>query len=83
MTALKELQKDYVKLLIHEGVNLQPGQRLVITCPVEEAWFARLCAAEAYDAAQRRANHASPTGQVMTSRCPGCRLTPSWISNFT
>ena len=53
MTNLKELQKDYVKLLIHEGVNLQPGQRLVITCPVDEAWFARLCAAEAYDAGCR------------------------------
>ena len=49
MTDLKELQRDYVKLLIHEGVNLQSGQRLVITCPVDEAWFARLCAAEAYD----------------------------------
>lgn len=48
MTDLKALQRDYVRLLIHEGVNLQPGQRLVITCPVDEAWFARLCAEEAY-----------------------------------
>lgn len=48
MTDLKALQRDYVKLLIHEGVNLQKGQRLVLTCAVDEAWFARMCAEEAY-----------------------------------
>ncbi len=48
MNDLKLLQKDYVRLLIHEGVNLQSGQDIVITCPVDQAWFGRLCAEEAY-----------------------------------
>ncbi|MCD7853776.1 MAG: aminopeptidase [Oscillospiraceae bacterium] len=44
------LCRAYARLLIREGVNLQPGQRLVLTCPVERADFARLCAEEAYAA---------------------------------
>lgn len=50
MKHLKELQKEYAKLVISEGVNLQKGQRLVINCPVEGAFFARLCAEAAYEA---------------------------------
>lgn len=50
MTDFESLQREYVQLLIREGVNLQPGQRLVLSCPVEQAAFARLCAAEAYSA---------------------------------
>lgn len=50
MTDLEALQRDYVRLLICEGVNLQPGQRLVLSAAVEQAAFARLCAEEAYDA---------------------------------
>lgn len=47
---IEELKQEYAKLLIREGINLQKGQRLAITCPVECADFARLCAAEAYAA---------------------------------
>ena len=32
---------------------MQKGQDLVIACPVECAWFARLCAGAAYDAGCR------------------------------
>ena len=50
MKHLKELQKEYARLVISEGVSLQKGQRLVINCPVEGAFFARLCAEAAYEA---------------------------------
>ena len=50
MALLDKLKRQYARLLIREGVNLQPGQRLVLTSPVEAAEFARLCAGEAYDA---------------------------------
>ncbi len=53
MNDLDALQRDYVRLLIREGVNLQPGQPLVMSCPVDQAWFARLCAEAAYDAGCR------------------------------
>lgn len=50
MKNLRELQKEYADLVIENGLNLQKGQRLVITCPVEGAYFARLCAKSAYEA---------------------------------
>ncbi len=45
--------KSYAKLLIEVGVNLQKGQSLVISSPVDCAPFARLCASAAYDAGCR------------------------------
>lgn len=50
MNDLETLKKEYARLLVRSGVNIQKGQRLAITCPVECAPFARLCAKEAYDA---------------------------------
>ncbi len=47
------LRRDYARLLVREGVCLQPDQTLVISCPVDQAWFARLCAEAAYDAGCR------------------------------
>ena len=44
---------EYAKLLVRKGVNVQKGQTLVIGCPVDCAAFARLAAAEAYDAGAR------------------------------
>ena len=46
---MDKLQK-YVKLLVNVGVGLQPGQKLVINCPVDLAYFGRLAMKEAYDA---------------------------------
>lgn len=45
--------EEYAKLLVEVGINIQKGQNLVIHCPVECAWFARLCAKAAYAAGGR------------------------------
>ncbi len=45
--------EEYAKLLVEVGINIQKGQNLVINCPVECAWFARLCAKAAYAAGCR------------------------------
>ena len=50
MKKLDELKKDYAELLVRSGINVQKGQRVVITCPVEGADFGRLCVKAAYDA---------------------------------
>ena len=47
---LEEKLREYARLLARVGLNLQKGQRLVISSPVECAFFARMCAQEAYDA---------------------------------
>lgn len=44
---------EYARLLVRVGLNVQKGQTLIIACPVDCAWFARLCAQEAYDAGCR------------------------------
>lgn len=49
----EEKLREYAALLIQVGLNVQKGQTLVISSPVECAWFARMCAAEAYDAGCR------------------------------
>ncbi len=45
--------REYAKLLIEVGLNVQPGQTLLIQSPVDCAPFARLCADAAYDAGCR------------------------------
>lgn len=46
---MEEKLREYAKLLIEVGLNVQKGQTLVLTCPVDCAYFARLCASAAYD----------------------------------
>ena len=46
---MDEKLREYARLLVRVGLNVQPGQRLVISSPVECAFFARLCAEEAYE----------------------------------
>ena len=41
--------QEYARLLVQVGLNVQKGQTLVISSPVECAFFARLCAKAAYD----------------------------------
>ncbi len=53
MKELSKLKQDYADLIIKMGLNIQKGQRLLITCPVEGADFARICAKSAYDAGCR------------------------------
>ena len=40
--------EKYAKLLISVGINAQPGQTLVIRCPVDKAPFARMLVSKAY-----------------------------------
>jgi aminopeptidase len=47
------LLEKYAELAIHVGLNLQPGQRLVIRAPIEAAPFVRLAVASAYRAGAR------------------------------
>ena len=50
MRFMDEKLREYARLLVRVGLNVQPGQRMVISSPVECAFFARLCAEEAYEA---------------------------------
>ena len=50
MKNIEELKRSYARLLIRAGINIQKGQRLAVSCPVECADFARLCVEEAYEA---------------------------------
>ncbi len=47
---MEERLQEYARLLVRVGLNVQKGQRMVISAPVECAAFARLCAREAYGA---------------------------------
>ena len=48
-----EKQKEYARLLMEMGLNVQKGQTVLIRTPVEAVAFARLCAEAAYDAGCR------------------------------
>lgn len=41
--------QEYARLLVEFGVNIQEGQKLMITCAVEHRAFARLCMDIAYE----------------------------------
>ena len=45
---MEQKLQEYARLLVQVGLNVQKGQNLVISSPVECAFFARMCAAEAY-----------------------------------
>lgn len=49
----QEKIERYAALLVGVGVGLQPGQNLVIDCPLEAAPFGRACAAAAFQAGAR------------------------------
>ena len=48
MKALEPKIKNYARLVVRKGVNVKPGQEVVVQSPVECAPFARLMVAEAY-----------------------------------
>ncbi len=53
---MQDLQKkfaSFAELAVRVGVNVQKGQTLVISCPVDCAWFARLLVRAGYDAGAR------------------------------
>ena len=47
---MNEKLREYARLLIQVGLRVRKDQRLVISSPVECAFFARMCAEEAYAA---------------------------------
>ena len=51
--SMEKKLREYAKLLVEVGLNVQSGQTLVLSSPVECAYFARLCASAAYDAGCR------------------------------
>ena len=53
MENLDEKLHEYAKLLVRVGLNCYEGQTLVISSPVECAYFARICAQEGYAAGVR------------------------------
>ena len=48
MKALEPKIKNYARLIVRKGVNVKPGQEVVVQSPVECAPFARVVVAEAY-----------------------------------
>ncbi len=46
----EEKIRAYARLIVRMGINVQPGQEVVIKCPVEHYEFARLLIAESYAA---------------------------------
>ena len=42
--------EEYIELIIRQGINIQPGQQLLISCPVDCAFFARMAMKAAFDA---------------------------------
>lgn len=46
---MEEKLREYARLLVEVGLNVQRGQTLILSSPVECAPFARLCASAAYD----------------------------------
>ncbi len=44
-----ELLNKYAKLLVATGLNVQKGQTLIVSCPVDCADFGRRCVTAAYD----------------------------------
>ncbi|HCO18058.1 MAG TPA: aminopeptidase, partial [Tissierellales bacterium] len=48
MSSFKGKMEEYARLLVEVGVNLKPGEPLVISAPVEGAEFVRMMAKIAY-----------------------------------
>lgn len=70
MTQLSFQQKlqNYADLAVKIGINLQPGQRLIVRAPVEAAPLVRLIAASAYQAGARLVDVMWSDDQVTLAR---------------
>lgn len=49
----ESLLKKYADFIVRVGVNVQPGQTLIINCPLEAAPLCRLCVRSAFEAGAR------------------------------
>ncbi|MDL2294513.1 aminopeptidase, partial [Ruminococcaceae bacterium OttesenSCG-928-D13] len=52
-TMEKSMIERYARFTVRMGANVQKGQTVLISCPIDVAWFGRMCAAEAYLAGAR------------------------------
>ncbi|WP_036642949.1 aminopeptidase, partial [Paenibacillus durus] len=50
MTSFEQMLDKYANLVIKVGVNIQPGQVLMVHAPLETAELTRLIVAKAYEA---------------------------------
>lgn len=50
---MQQQLKDYARLIVEIGANVQPGQTVVMSSSTDSAYFARLVAEAAYDAGAR------------------------------
>ena len=50
---MKEKLIEYARVVVQVGANVQKGQTLIISCPIECAEFGRLVATEAYEVGAR------------------------------
>ena len=48
--SLETKLNKYAELIVKKGVNVQPGQTIILYAAVDEAYFARKIVAEAYKA---------------------------------
>ena len=53
MENFNELLQKYADFIVRVGVNPQPGQTLIINCPLDGAPLARLCVRSAFEAGAR------------------------------
>ena len=53
MKNFDELLKKYADFIVRVGVNPQPGQTMIIRCPLEAAPLARLCVRSGFEAGAR------------------------------
>ncbi|MDR1775422.1 MAG: aminopeptidase [Actinomycetes bacterium] len=77
--------KAYAELLIRRGVNLQPGQTLILAAPAEAYAFTRIVAQAAWDAGARDVSirwSDTPAGEQRLRHASKETLTsvPEWIS---
>ncbi|MBY7740450.1 aminopeptidase [Paenibacillus polymyxa] len=50
MSTFESLLEQYAELVVRVGVNIQPGQALLVTAPLETVEFTRLIVSKAYEA---------------------------------
>lgn len=50
LKSLKPQIEAYAELIVRKGVNVKPGQEVVVQCPVESAEFCRVLVSKAYEA---------------------------------
>ena len=68
----KEILKKYARLAVRTGVNVQPGQLLVIRASVKDSEFIEYCVEEAYKAGARNWEDLQAKTKIGTV-CGGCK----------